>query len=234
LITAIGASVGDQFDTAKLRYHRVCLMSVDGDEMTFVKRPNGQIAAVRIGPFIDQLMESNLDPAAYQVLCFDKETGETRFKPLKGVVSHDPDGPMYEIETAYGRRVRVTGSHSIYVADANGHPVLKRGDEVQTGDLIVAPGHLPLAGQAPEMIDLLRAFVGLGEMMDADRIVRGPGVERWYKNRVRDQYAADPWMVEPRVTIPSEVGAALKQRRQALGLSQRNICESIGIRQPVT
>jgi DNA gyrase subunit B len=234
LITAIGASVGEQFDPAKLRYHRIVIMSVDGDEMTFVKRPNGQIAAVRIGPFIDQLMESNIDPAAYQVLCFDKETGETRFKALKGVISHDHDGPMYEIETVYGRRIRVTGEHSVYVADANGHPVLKRGDEIQPGDLMVAPARLPLNGQAPAVIDLLRAFVELGEVVDVDLIVRGTGVEEWYKHQVRSEYVAASWMTEPRVTVPAAVGETLKQQRQILNLRQRDICEAVGIRQPVT
>jgi len=41
-------------------------------------------------------------------------------------------------------------------------------------------------------------------------------------------------MVEPRVTIPAAVGETLKRQRQMLGLSQRDICEAVGIRQPVT
>jgi DNA gyrase subunit B len=41
-------------------------------------------------------------------------------------------------------------------------------------------------------------------------------------------------MVEQRVTIPAHVGVMLKQQRQARRLSQADICEAVGIRQPVT
>ncbi|MER3458033.1 MAG: DNA gyrase subunit B, partial [Chloroflexota bacterium] len=89
-------------------------------------------------------------------------------------------------------------------------------------------------GRPPQQIDLLRAFVALGDAMDTDLVVRGPGVEAWYKARVRAEYAQCPDMVEARVTIPAEVGEPLKRRRQALRLSQREVCDAVSIRQPVT
>jgi DNA gyrase subunit B len=234
LITAIGTGVGNQFDISTLRYSRVIVMSVDGDELTFVKDPGGQIRSVRVGAFIDQLWAASADPSAYQVLCFNPATGETRFKPIQSVIRHDHLGPLYEIETAYGRRIRVTGEHSIFVADSNGRPVLKRGDQVRVGDRIAAPARLPLNTPSPARLDLLRSFVELGEKMDTDIVVRGAGVEAWYKARVREEYANAPQRVEPRVTIPVAVGDRLKARRQWLGLSQQAICEAVGIRQPIT
>ena len=234
LITALGTGIGDQLNVENLRYGRVLIMSVDGDEMTFVKDPDGQVCAVRVGPFIDRLWETQTDPSLYQVLSFSKETGEVRFKPIKNVIRHDHDGPMYEIETAYGRRVRVTGSHSVFVSDEAGRPALKRGDEVQVGDLLVAPATMPLPDESPERIDLLRSLVEAGAGKDTDIVVRGPGVERWYKAQVRRGYMDDPQMLEQRVTIPAHVGEHLRARRLALGLSQRRVCEAVGIRQPVT
>ncbi|HEX7593782.1 MAG TPA: LAGLIDADG family homing endonuclease, partial [Anaerolineae bacterium] len=234
MITAIGTGVGQGFDLANLRYGRVIIMSVDGDEMTFVKDPDGQIGAVRVGPFIDRLLAKGVAPSSYQVLCFDPASGKTRFKPIKAVIRHDQTDALYEIETAYGRRIRVTGEHSVFVADANGRPVLKRGDAVGKNDLLVAPTRLPLTGLGPERVDLLRSFIELGAAMDTDVIVRGQGVEEWYKAQVRREYAAEPQMVESRVTIPPLVGERLKQQRQALGLSQEDICAAVGIRQPVT
>ncbi len=234
LITALGTGIGDSFNLENLRYGRILIMSVDGDEMTFVKDPEGQVCAVRVGPFIDRLWETQTDPSLYQVLSFSKETGEVRFKTIKNVIRHDHDGPMYEIETAYGRRVRVTGSHSVFVSDPAGRPVLKRGDEVQVGDLLVAPARMPLPAQSAERLDLLRSLVEAGAGKDTDIVVRGPGVERWYKSQVRKGYVDDPQMVEERVTIPAHVGELLKSRRLELGLSQRTVCEAVGIRQPVT
>jgi len=234
LITALGTGIGNDFSLDNLRYGRVLIMSVDGEELTFVKDPAGRICAERVGPFIDQLWETGANPSAYQVLCFDPASGVVRFKPIKAVLRHDHDGPLYEIKTAYGRRVRVTGEHSVFVADADGKPVLKRGDEVRPGDLLVAPGRLPLTQPAPAQLDLLEAFLALDEALDTDLVVRGIGVEAWYKATVRNEYAETPQMVEPRVTIPLGVGNLLKAQRQALGLSQAAICDAVGIRQPIT
>jgi DNA gyrase subunit B len=235
LVQALGSGIGDSIDLANLRYHRVMIMSVDGDEMTFVKGPDNRVRTVRVGPFIDGLMAHEINPMEYQVLCFNSATGETRYRPIKNVIRHDHDGPVYEIETTYGRRVRVTGEHSVFVADEQGAPVLKRGDAVREGDLLVVPARLPNSDAGPaERIDLLRSFVELGEVMDSDVVVRGGGVEAWYKQQVRAEYAGDPSMVEQRVTIPAEVGNLLRQQRQACGLSQQEICAAVGIRQPVT
>ncbi|GIV96284.1 MAG: hypothetical protein KatS3mg057_0941 [Herpetosiphonaceae bacterium] len=180
LITALGTGIGETFDPTRLRYHRILIMSVDGDEMTFIKQPNGQIACVKIGPFIEELLASGATPWHYQVLCFDKQTGEVRFKTLKAVICHDHDEPIYEIETLYGRRIRVTGEHSVYVADETGRPTLKRGDEIRNGDLLVAPGRLPLQGERLEILDLLRLFVEHKEVVDTEIVVRGRGVEEYF------------------------------------------------------
>ena len=234
LVQALGGGVGDSFDPEGLRYHRCVIMSVDADEQTFVKDPDDQVRAVRVGPFIDALIERGGNPSDYQVLCFQPETGQVRYKPIKSVIRHDHDGPIYEIETAYGRRVRVTGEHSVFVAGEDGHPTLKRGDAVCAGDLLVAPARLPASEGHGQRIDLLRSFLESGEAMDSDLIVRGPGVEEWYKSQVRAEYVGDSEMVEPRVTIPAAVGAQLTQQRLVRGLSQQEICAAVGIRQPVT
>jgi len=234
LISALGTGIGDHFNLEGLRYGRVIVMSVDADEWTLVKDPSGQAHPVRVGPFIDRLIATGTDPATYQVLCFDPQSGEVRFKPIKAVIRHDHEGPLYEIETAYGRRIRVTGEHSVFVADEDGRPVLKRGDAIQPGDWLVVPARLPIPEARLQRIDLLQAFLESGLQAEVDLVVRGPGVEEWQKSRIRGEYAANPQMVELRVTIPPAVGEALRQRRKAVGLSQRAISEAVGIRQPVT
>ncbi|HEX9616225.1 MAG TPA: DNA gyrase subunit B [Anaerolineales bacterium] len=235
LISALGTGIGENFDLTGLRYGRIIIMSVDGDELTFVKDPDGEVHSVRVGPFIDGLIAAGQDPSAYEVLCFNPQSGEVRFKPIKSVIRHDHDGLMYEIKTAYGRSVRVTGEHSVFVSDEEGRPALKRGDQVREGDLLAVPAQLPLiAKESPVRLDLLRSFHELGSVLDDEIVVRGPGVESWYKAQVRRQYASNPEMVEARVSIPTAMGEQLKQRRLAMGLNQQEVCEAVGIRQPVT
>jgi|GEM_PF-1093 len=230
LITAIGTNIGEQFEIENLRYGRVIIMSVDGAERTFVRDPQGNIHSVQIGPFIDTLP----GPLGYEVLCFDKKTHRTCFKPLKAVISHPITEPLYEIETAYGRRVRVTSSHSIFAYEG-GQVVPKKGNEVRPGDLVVAPRALPLYGDGRvQQLDLLRLLLAHREDLDVEIMVRGAGVEEMQKGEIRMEYAGRPEFTEPRVTVSAELGQEMARRRLAAGLSQVDVCQAVGIKQPVT
>jgi len=234
LISALGTGIGDQFDLSNLRYGRVIVMSVDHDELCFVRTPEGQVIPTKVGEFIDQHLDGQADYSDYEVLCFDRATYQITFKPIHQLIRHPVSEPLYEIKTAYGRTVRVTSSHSVFTYQ-NGEIVLKRGDQIKPGDLIVAPRRLPLASDAkPQRIDVLKALWQCREALEVDIWVRGPAVVEVYKARVRREYADRPQFVEPRVTIPLEVGVTLAALRREQGLSQQAVCEAIGIRQPIT
>jgi len=203
IITALGTGIGqDDFDISKLRYNKIIVMSVDGDEICFIRDPNGWIRQVRIGPFIDRRLEKRDDISGFSVLCFDRKTHRTEFKPISGVIRHPLNEPLYEIRTAYGRRLRVTSSHSIFVFDGQ-NVVLKRGDEIKEGDLIVAPAKLPLAqDHYPSRIDLLVELMRYRDLLGKDIILWGDDVVELQKKRIKDEYNDNPQMVEPRVAIP--------------------------------
>ncbi|MBV7339295.1 DNA topoisomerase IV subunit B [Chloroflexi bacterium TSY] len=143
LITALGTGIGESFDATGLRYNRIILMSVDARETCFIRTPAGQIRQVQIGSFIDERLEAGEDVSSYDVLCFDQQSRETEFKPIKSVIRHSVDEPLYEIQTSYGRNIRVTASHSVFVYEKNRagqqEVVLKRCDQIRAGDLVVAP-----------------------------------------------------------------------------------------------
>jgi len=231
LITAIGTNIGEQFEIENLRYGRIIIMSVDGAERTFIRDPQGMIRSVQIGPFIDTLPDP---PAGYKVLCFDRRTHRTCFKPLKAVISHPIHEPLYEIETAYGRCIRVTSSHSVFAYE-DGQIVLRRGDAIRPGDLLVAPRFLPLHGDgSKKQLDLLRLLLAHREELGIEIMVRGAGVEEMQKAEVRLEYAGRPEFTEPRVLISAELGQEMARRRRTAGLSQTDICRAVGIRQPGT
>ena len=216
-------------------------MSVDGREHVFV-RQDGRTRMIAIGEFIDAALEQaqpsegevdRLDGAGLgDVLCFGLEDQQVKFRPIKTVIRHPLEEELFEVRTAYGRNVRVTSSHSVFVRE-HGEMILKRGDELEIGDLLVAPRRLPLPDQQPVSIDLMRRLHAVPEA--ASQVwVRGPAVEDFFKARVLEEYADRPEFSEARVELDEDSAARLRQLRKASGISNKELCAQVGIRQPVT
>jgi DNA gyrase subunit B len=242
LITAIGTGVRDEFNIENARYHKVVLMSVDADEHVLVRDERG-VRMTTIAEFVDPLVDGRptegpqqLVRSVYgdfgQVLSVGLEDREPRFGEIKGVVRHEVDEPLYEVKTLYGRSVRVTAAHSIYVHE-HGELRTRRGDEIEPGDVVVAPRTIPLPVCAPERIDLLRE---LHRDPEAARQVwvRGPAVLDWSRQKITLEYAENPQLTQPRVDVPEEVRTELSMLRRRNRVSQRALCDAVGIRQPVT
>jgi DNA gyrase subunit B len=239
MIRAIGAGIGDEFDIDNLRYNRIILMSVDGEEHGFVRDEDGRTRFVKIGEFIDDVIDADgEDYEEYEVLCFGRDDHETKFRPIDQVIRHEIDEPLYEIETAYGRNLKVTASHSVFVY-RDGDVQLAAGDEITPDDEVLAPRSVPLNGNRDgERIDLLAEFVERSDSLEHEIYARGEGIKEMFKARVRNDLsdgAGDSVdRVESRVDVPEPVRTNLKEQRAQAGVTQQEICEKVGVAQPIT
>jgi DNA gyrase subunit B len=230
LISAIGIDIGNTEDIEKLRYSKVIIMSVAGDEPTLVAGPGGT-EFVRMGPFIDDCIAGRRHPDHYRVMCFDPATNALRLRPLKAVIRHPHHEPMYRLVTRYNRSVKVTSSHSVYVYE-DGKVRLKKGNEVRPGDVLVASRRLPRSNQAPDHIDLLETFRRAG--LTRGLYVQGESVRAVAADRLMAKIARPELWAEPRVSLEAGDWQRLVSRRRAAGLSQKQVAAAVGVKQPIT
>jgi len=144
--------------------------SVGYFEPIVIKKDN-TIQIVKIGEFVDDLIAENNS--------FVKKEGNLEFVPICGIgcvsfdksyniefrkiseVSRHPIEEIYEILLETGKKVQVTGNHSVFTVKDN-EIVSARVDKLEEGQFIVAPKEIPLVEDVKE-INVLDEFIILSK-----------------------------------------------------------------------
>ncbi|MEK6932554.1 MAG: LAGLIDADG family homing endonuclease, partial [Nanoarchaeota archaeon] len=144
--------------------------SVDYNEPIVVKNDN-KVQIIKIGKFVDNLISENnsflkkegnieyVPTEGLECVAFDRDY-DVKFRKISEVSRH-PVEEMYEILLETGKKVQVTGNHSVFTVK-NKEIVSAKVDELKEGQFIVAPKEIPLVEEVKE-ISILDEFIVLGK-----------------------------------------------------------------------
>jgi DNA gyrase subunit B len=216
LITAIGGGIGKSFNPNSIRYGKIIIMSVDGDEPVCIKDNNGFSKVIR---FKDAENVS-------ETLTMD-HFGNSKFSMVKGTIKYKPNIPLFKIQTYYGRSVTVTGNHSIFV-DRNGSPELALASSVKKDDKIYI-GLPKFSENLPERINIFEHLWNIrNDKKLCNTIIKGPDVIKIIKNRIKNN---NKTLGVERVLLSKNLRKELVVERKHRNLSLDNIATKLGYKQ---
>ena len=167
--------------------------SVTGDSKMIIKE-HGKFKKIGIGELIDNQIEKNgfvdiddreksLNPEKIEIFSVNKNGKVILAKPSK-FIKHKVNKPVYEIKTTSGKKIKVTGDHSLFTLDEKNifKPVICR--NLKEGNFIAIPSKLPFDNsvQSVNLLDYLNKF-------DQKIFVFGRGVEEYILNNRKELFS---------------------------------------------
>ena len=178
-----------------MKRFRICTVedSVTGDSRIFIRR-NGKIEKTTIGNVIDGLFKKynkkdflerdilrkeDIDEKI-EILAYDNK-GKQFFKPISCFIRHKVEKPIYEIETATGRKIKVTGDHSLFTIGEK--KVLReiKTSNLTPGDFIAVPRKLILENKPKKTLNILDYSNQLKDLYVSGKYLGIKIKENWQK-----------------------------------------------------
>jgi DNA topoisomerase VI subunit B/predicted transcriptional regulator len=147
--------------------------SVSGDERILIKEGN-IVKSVNIGNFVNKLLNGddieNISDRQIETLSFDPSTYKIGWRKISHVIRHKLEDPLYNVILESGRRIKVTGCHSIFVLDKESLTIkTKKTTEINEGDYVVVAKNIEETENCITEINML-------DCIDIETIKK----HRWY------------------------------------------------------
>jgi nucleoside-diphosphate-sugar epimerase/intein/homing endonuclease len=124
------------------------------------------------GPGVTAAMEYDVRGSC--VPAFDARGG-MRAAPATALIAHPTNEACYEVKTRYGRAIRVTGHHSIFVQGSGGIPEPKVVEDLQVGDRVAIAGRLEVPERDRPWVSMVDAW-RYAENDPWDLVAEAPGL----------------------------------------------------------
>jgi intein/homing endonuclease len=137
----------------------------------YVSAARGGGPALLDGSF-SPAMEYPLDD--YTVPSFS-EGGKLLAAPATALIAHPTEERSFEVRTRYGRSIRVTGHHSIFVENPDGQPVAKFVEELVEGERVAVARRIDVPVRDRTEVSMLDVWE-FAEGNPWDLLVEAPGL----------------------------------------------------------
>ena len=106
-----------------------------------------------IGKLAERLGVAATDLHGYRVPAFDSK-GAVTSRGASALIGHPTSKPCFEVSTRYGRSIRVTADHSLFVEGPSGAPEAKPTSEISVGDRVAIARRIEVPERDRLVIDL--------------------------------------------------------------------------------
>jgi UDP-glucuronate decarboxylase len=111
-------------------------------------------------------------PRSFRVPAFDRDA-RMRAADASALIAHPTSSRCYEVHTAYGRSIKVTGDHSLFVEGPDGRPAARPVDDLRVGDRVALATRLEVPERDRRQVSMVEAWDAAG--LDPWRLmVRAP------------------------------------------------------------
>jgi len=117
-------------------------------------------------------LEYSLD--AYRVPAFGAG-GRIRSAAASALIGHPTSQPCFEVRTRYGRSIRVTGDHSIFVEGLNGEPEARPVSKLRVGDRVAIARRIEVPERDRTSVSMLDVWAA-ARLDRWDLCVEAPGL----------------------------------------------------------
>lgn len=166
-------------------------------EEWFLVFEEGEVYFVRIGEFIDWMMEENVgkvkregemevfEVSGFEVLFFNRRIKKVEFKRVKVLIRYDYFGKVYIIRLKLGRRIKIIFGYSFFFV-RNGEFVEVMGDELKLGDFVVVLWRLEFF-ERNYVLNFVELFFGMleEEILDIVMMILVKGKKNFFKGMFR-------------------------------------------------
>src|SRR6266516_3521179 len=121
-------------------------------------------------------LAGQVDLVGYRVPAFDRD-GAIVAAEASALIGHPTSATCYQAHTRYGRSIRVTGDHSLFVEGPDGLPQPRPAGQLRVGDRIAVAGVVRVPERDRAQVDMIEVWDRAG-LDPWNLMVHGPGLGR--------------------------------------------------------